>query len=251
VSLILPVVDTGPEALFRMGELSEEDGIFRGLMAVGPWLAVEGRTPATALAVLVDDLTGFAIVADLPRGTWSVSTEITLDVLRPLPATGVVHADARLVYADDLGGVATGSVTDESGNVLALCSQRGRFIPSPPDLVEEGAWGGPVREGDLSRLMATRADEPMMVTDVLANEGGSLHGGIAMFLADVVAGAATPDLVTASVHIAYTRGIPIGSEITWRAAVRHRGRSLAVVDVDGVVDDRVCTTARVVLHPPL
>jgi hypothetical protein len=31
------------------------------------------------------------------------------------------------VHADDLGAVATGSVTDEAGNVLALCSQRGRF----------------------------------------------------------------------------------------------------------------------------
>jgi acyl-coenzyme A thioesterase PaaI-like protein len=249
VSLVLPVVDTGPEALFRMGELSEENGTFRGSMAVGPWLAVGGRTPATAVAVLVDDLTGFAIAADLPRGRWSVSAEITLDVLRPLPATGTVHSDARLVHADDLGGMATGSVSDDAGNVLALCSQRGRFIPSPPDLVEEGAWGGPVREGDLVRLMATRADEPMVITDVLANEAGSLHGGIALFVSDVVAGAVRPDLVTASVHIAYTRGIAIGSEIAWRAAVRHRGRSLAVVDVDGVVDDRVCTTARVVLHP--
>ena len=249
MSLVLPVVDTGPEALFRMGELSEKDGTFRGSMASGPWLAVEGRTPAAAVAVLVDDLTGFALIAELPRGRWSVSAEITLDVLRPLPATGVVHAVARLVHADDLGGMATGSVSDEAGNVLALCSQRGRFIPSPPDLVEEGSWGGPVREGDLARLMATRADEPMVITDVLANEGGSLHGGIALFLSDVVAGAVRPDLVTASVHITYTRGIPIGSEIAWRAAVRHRGRSLAVVDVDGVVDDRVCTTARVVLHP--
>jgi acyl-coenzyme A thioesterase PaaI-like protein len=71
-----------------------------------------------------------------------------------------------------------------------------------------------------------------------------------MFAADIVAGALAPGLVTSSIHIVYTRAIPIGVPVTWRAAVRHPGRSLAVVDVDGVVDDQVCTTARVVLHPP-
>ena len=70
-----------------------------------------------------------------------------------------------------------------------------------------------------------------------------------MFLADLVAGALRPDLVTASVHIAYTRGIPIGADLTFRATTRHDGRSLAVIDVDGIVGDRVGTTARVVLHP--
>jgi uncharacterized protein (TIGR00369 family) len=249
--VVLPVVDTGPEALFRMGELTVDDGTFRGSMPVGPWLEVEGRTPAGAVAVLVDDLLGYAIVADLPRGHWSVSAEITIDVLRPLPTSGRVHAEARLVHADDIGGLATGTVSDDDGRLLALTSQRGRFIRSPEGLVEEGAWGGPPAPGDLTRLLATRADAPFPTTEVMANEGDSLHGGVSMFLADVVAGALRPDLVTASVHIAYTRGIPIGSELTCRATVRHGGRSLAVIDVDGMVGDRVGTTARVVLQPPL
>ena len=108
-SVVLPVVETGPEALLRMSELTvSDDGEFRGSMPVGPWLEVEGRTPAGAVAVLVDDLLGYAIVADLPRGHWSVSAEITLDVLRPLPTSGRVFANARLVHADALGGYATG-----------------------------------------------------------------------------------------------------------------------------------------------
>ena len=233
-----------------MGELTVEDGTYRGSMAVGPWLEVRGRTPAGAVAVLVDDLLGYAITADLPRGSWAVSAEITLDVVRPLPRSAQVYADARLVHADAIGGFATGSVRDDEGNLLAVCTQRGRFITAPDGLVEEGAWGGPPAAGDLERLLATRADVPMPTTDVLANEGSSIHGGISMFCADLVAGALRPDLVTASLHIAYPRAIPTGADVTWRAAVRHRGRSLAVVDVDGVVDDRVCTTARAVLHPP-
>jgi acyl-coenzyme A thioesterase PaaI-like protein len=179
-----------------------------------------------------------------------VSTEIAIEMLRPLPASGTVYTTATLVHADGLGGVATGRVTDQDGIVLASCSQRGRFIAAPPDLVEEGSWGAPLGVGDLDRLLATRSEEPMRATDVLSNEGGSLHGGISMFASDLVAGAVAPGLVTASIHITYTRAVAIGAGVTWRPDVRHLGRSLAVVDVDGVVDGRVCTTARVVLQPP-
>ena len=247
--MILPVVDTGPEALLRMGELTVEDGVYRGWMPVGPWIAVRRRTPAGALAVLVDDLLAYAITEDLPGGRWSVSTEITVDVLRAMPTSGRLFAKAQQVRADRQGGFATGTVNDESGRLLAVCTQRGRFIRAPEGLVEEGGWGGPPRPGDLERLLAVRADVPMPTTDVLANEADHLHGGVAMFASDLVAGSLAPDLVTASIHIAYTRGIPIGSSVVWRTSVRHPGRSLTIVDVDGVVDDAVCTTARVVLHP--
>jgi acyl-coenzyme A thioesterase PaaI-like protein len=243
--VVLPVVETGPEALFRLGEItSSDDGELRGSMAVGPWL--EGA--AASVAVLVDDLLGYAIIADLPHGRWSVSAEITLDVLRPLPASGRVQSSARQTHVDGLGGFATGSVTAEDGTPLVLCTQRGRFITAPDGLVEEGAWGGPVGEGDLERLLALRDGVSLPTTDVLANEGGNLHGGISLFASDVVARATAPGLTTASVHITYARAIPIGALLTYRAAVRHGGRSLAVVDVDGLVADRVCTTARVVLH---
>jgi acyl-coenzyme A thioesterase PaaI-like protein len=131
-----------------------------------------------------------------------------------------------------------------------LTSQRGRYVKAPAGLVEEGSWGGPPAPGDLERLLAASADVPMPTTDVLANESDSLHGGISMLVSDLVASAVAPDLVTASAHITFTRVIPLGTEVTWRTDVVHRGRSLAVVDVDGLVDGRVCTTARVVLHPP-
>jgi acyl-coenzyme A thioesterase PaaI-like protein len=244
-------VDTGPEALFRLGELSvSEDDVFDGSMAMGPWLEVDGRTPAGALAVLVDDVLGFALVEHLPRGRWSVSAEITMDVLRPLPVTGNVRATGALRHQDGLGALATGEVRDEGGELLALVSQRGRFVVAPPDLVEEGSWGAPLTDGDLERLAAVRAGVPMPIAEVLANEGGTLHGGVSLYASTLVAEATAPGLVTASVHITYARAVEIGAEVTWRPSVRHPGRSLTVVDVDGVVDDRVCTTARVVLHPP-
>jgi acyl-coenzyme A thioesterase PaaI-like protein len=249
--VVLPVVETGPEALFRLGEITaSEDGVYGGSMAVGPELTVVGRTPAGVLAVLVDDVLGFAIVEDVPSGRWSVSAEIAMDVLAPLPTTGTLHVEARLDHVDGLGGLSTGRVTTGDGALVALCRQRGRFVAAPPDLVEEGSWGAPVAAGDLERLLAIRDGVPLRATDVLANEGGSLHGGISMFASELVAAAVAPDLVTASVHITYTRVIPLGTEVTWRTDVVHRGRTLTVVDVQGLVEDRVCTSARVVLHPP-
>lgn len=250
-TVILPVVDTGPEAMLRMGELTVEDGVYGGWMPVGPWLTVRRRTPAGALAVLVDDLLAYAITEDLPSGQWSVSTEITLDVLRPLPTSGRVFVKGQLVQSDGQGGFASGTVKDESGLLLAVCTQRGRFIRAPDGLVDEGAWGGPPRPGDLERLLTVQPDVPMPTSDVLANEADNLHGGVAMFASDLVAGSLAPGLVTSSIHVTYTRGVPIGSSVLWRTSVRHPGRSLTVVDVDGVVDDQVCTTARVVLHPPV
>jgi acyl-coenzyme A thioesterase PaaI-like protein len=219
-------------------------------MACGDWLAgPSGRLLSCALSVLVDDVLGYAIIADRPDGLWSVSAEITLDVVAPLPIDGMAYVDARRVHLDALGGFATGRVVDADGALLAQATQRGRFIPSPPDLVEEGSWGAPVRDGDLERLLTTRPGRAMVVDEVLSNEAGNLHGGVSMFVSGLVAGALAPELGLASLHIAYARPVPIGAHVTWRTQVRHRGRSLAVVDVDGVVADRVCTTSRVVLHP--
>ena len=79
-SVVLPVVETGPEALLRMSELTvSDDGEFRGSMPVGPWLEVERRTPAGAVAVLVDDLLGYAIVADRVGKVWGLGSDTKKD----------------------------------------------------------------------------------------------------------------------------------------------------------------------------
>jgi acyl-coenzyme A thioesterase PaaI-like protein len=248
--VVLPVVETGPEAMFRLGEIDVEGDIFRGTMTCGDWLTGPSGLPlAAGLGVLVDDVLGYAIIADLPEERWSVSVEITLDVVTRLPAEGPVYADARRVHLDAMGGFATGRVVDGDGELIALTTQRGRSIPAPPDLVVEGSWGAPLHDGDLDRLLATRPDEPMVADEVLANEAGNLHGGVSMFLSGLVAETVAPHLTLASLHISYARPVPIGARVTWRPHLRHRGRSLAVVDVDGVVEERICTTARIVLHP--
>jgi uncharacterized protein (TIGR00369 family) len=92
------------------------------------------------------------------------------------------------------------------------------------------------------------------VTPRLQNPMRNLHGGIAITVSDLVAAATLaetdgPPLVTASLHIAFLRPTPGGTQAAYTAQVLHRGRSSALVDVVGRVAGRVCTTARVAAHP--
>ena len=252
--VVLPVVETGPEALFRLGEItaSGRSGVFRGSMAVGPWLEVARRTPAGAVAVLVDDVLAYAITEDEPPGMWSVSAEITLDVLRPLPTSGASTSEARLVHADSLGGLATGTVTDATGPSLALTQ--------PARALRRGARrpgrGGRVGRSAGARRPRAAAGRPRRRTDAdhrRARQRGRqparrhLDARLRPGRLGARARTSSPRRCTSPTPAASRSA----AEVTWRADVRHPGRSLAVVDVDGVVDGPVCTTARVVLHPPV
>ena len=48
------------------------------------------------MGVLVDNVLGYALMLDRPVGQWSVSSEISADLRRPVPADGsVLLAEAR------------------------------------------------------------------------------------------------------------------------------------------------------------
>lgn len=252
----LPALHGGPEDAFRLGTIAQDGTRTTGSMPVGPWLAGrDGRTAAGALGVLVDDVLGYALIATRPDGRWSVSAEITLDVLGPLPTSGELTAVAEVDHVDALGAYATGHLVDDHDRVVARSTQRGRFVPlsgadPAPSAYERVAGSGDVVAW-LDRAYADGA--PFVVPDVLANPLGNVHGGISLCLSDLIARrAVAARLTTASLHLAYTRAIPVGATLAYAAAVRHAGRGLAVVDVTGHLDgsdQRPATLARVVLHP--
>lgn len=261
----LPAVDGGPEALFRLESVQTSGDVVSGSMPVGGWLAgPDGRTAAGALAVLVDDVLGYAIIAARPRDHWSVSTEITLDVFAALrTATGLLHAEARVVHTDRTGGFATGRVVDEWGEPVAVCAQRGRWIPVDADTIRPSGPDITLDPADAVGINAllglgTRPEDDTLEVEVgprVQNPLGNLHGGVSLAATDAAAArvlAATdgPPLVTASVHIAYVRPVPAGATVGFRPTVRQRGRTTGLVEVDGLVGDRLCTTARVVAQPP-
>jgi len=254
----LPIVDAGPEALFRIGQVHAVGEVVRGSMPIGSSTrGADGRTSAGALGVLVDNVLGYAIIAARPPDHWSVSTEISLDVFPELrTATGRLHAEATTIHTDALGGFATGRVVDDVGMLVAVCGQRGRFVPTgagalgPPSFDRE-----PGAVADVGALLGIggMGDEgaDLIVSPELQNPMRNLHGGIVLAVADLVAAACLratdgPELVTASLHATYTRPLPGGSVVSFRPHVRHRGRGLAVVEVTGTVEGRVGAVVRVV-----
>ena len=253
----LPIVDAGPESLFRVGRVRAEGDVVRGSMPVGPWLAgPDGRPMLGSLGVLVDNVLGYAIIASRPPDHWSVSTEISLDLLEPLPLDGsTVHASAHVIHADATGGFAVGEVIGDDGRLLATCRQRGRFVRSGPD-PQPIAFDLPGDVADLRRLLgATRRTDGLdvEVTRVLENPMHNLHGGITLSLTELAAAEALddggPPLVTGSIHVTYVRAVPGGTTLAVDARVEHRGRSLASIEVLGRVDGRTCTIGRVTAQP--
>lgn len=262
----VPVVFQGPEEAFRLSDLRTDLEHVSAGMPTGTWLADRRGTPlAGALGVLVDNVLGYSLNRDRPHGTWSVSGEISLEVVRPLDLAGEagpLHATTvGASYYDDLGGVVAGTVTDARGDVVLTCSQRGRWIPMA------GGFGGqPVPPFDLPD--ATCVEDLLGATPVtvdggatldllagpaLTNPLGNLHGGISLCASDLAASAAvggwaTPWL-TESLRIQFLRPVPAGSTVEYAAVVRHAGRTRAVVDVAGTVAGRLCTLAHVTGRP--
>jgi len=214
-------------------------------MPAGPWLTgPSGRPLAGALGVLIDNVAGWVLVRRRPPGGWSVSAEITLDLLRPVPADGsVLLAEGSVRHADTAGGFSTASVTDGSGRLLAVCTQHGRWVRGAPAAHDGTALASGVPPGtDLAGFLGGRARAAeggalleLTVTPELANPLGNLHGGITLCACDLVAQAAIDaaggPLPTASIHVAYPRPIPVGTTVRFTAQVAHLGRAFGIVRV--------------------
>ncbi|WP_139342507.1 MULTISPECIES: PaaI family thioesterase [Protofrankia] len=263
----VPFVMGIPEQLFRVEPFQfRPGGLVTSAMCLGPWLSTNGpdqgpglaMTPAGALGVLIDDVLGYAIGA--VAGTWSISTEITLDIVRDLPLDGtMVHAEGRVVHADEVGALARGRVRTESGDVVAYCQERGRWIDrSPPeDVIANGVvtTDEPLDVGTLAGLFghAVTVRPPHMdVTALprLANPLGNLHGGVTLCLTDWLAALTLPRPArTVSIHVHYVRNIPPLTNVQLTANIEHPGQSLGTIRVVATNGTgKPCTIGTVVRH---
>jgi uncharacterized protein (TIGR00369 family) len=265
-----PLTEGGPERFFRVARPKAEGEVVSSSMPAGPWLiGPSGRPLAGALGVLIDNVAGYVLVLRHPPGTWSVSAEITLDLLRPVPADGsVLTAEGIVRHAGQAGGFSSASVTDGSGQLLAVATQHGRWVQAAPaadggipggdgtapagevplaaDL--DGFLGGQVRAAEGGALLE------LTVTPGLTNPLGTMHGGITLCACDLVAQAAIDAAGgpprTASIHVAYPRPIPAGTRVRFTAEVAHLGRALGVVRVAALNDSgRPCAIATVITGP--
>ncbi|MCW2816101.1 MAG: hypothetical protein JWN84_3556 [Nocardioides sp.] len=250
-SAVTPV-RSAPDDLFDVGVRQGEGSGFVGTMPwSGPVLGPDGTPAVGALGVLVDEVLGYSLIASLPPGSWTVSTEIWVDVVAPLPTTGgtLVARGAAL----QPGSFASGQVHDQDGTLVAVVRERGRQIADGPT---PGTPVLPTRLAPAVSLAAALGAEPVGPAQlvvapslVLANPRGVVHGGISFAASELAAStyrlAAGSALRTSSVHIAQVRAVPVETPYELRVETVHAGRSLWLSEVRGYSDGRLCTVSRV------
>ena len=130
-----PIAESGPERTFAVARSFLEGEEVVSSMPSGPWLCgPAGFPPGGVLGVLIDDVLGFAIIKDRPEALWTVSAEISADLVGQLPADGsVIHARGRGLHTGRHGGFAAGTITDSAGRLIAVCRQHGRWITTMPE----------------------------------------------------------------------------------------------------------------------
>lgn len=215
----------------------------------------DGRPAAGALGVLVDDVNGLCLLGASTQQKGSVSVEISMDFVAPLPTEGMLLAIGSGTDVDGVVGHATGTVRDGAGRLLATASVHGRFVDGPAldSPVPEHAIS--LRGGDVLALLGasfTEADGggSLRLADGArwANRLGALHGGIAICAAEAVATclSAESSLRTTSLTVAYARAMAADRTLRFDARMLHAGRTMRVIEVVGHADDRPCTYARVI-----
>lgn len=256
-------VHGGPEALFRVTDLTCEPSGSTGVMRLGAWsTGAHGHTALGALGVLADDTLGYAIVAHSPTGHWSVSIEITLDQVDALPGAGaILRAEAAVVGVDANGAYAEGAIRDEAGRLLVRTSQRGRWVGLSGLRDPLLHWDSVVQPdehtpfADLLRAPGSPADPYLLRTDQTAsNNMGAVHGGTAIAAAAAVAEASIaasdrPPLHVRSLRTHYPRPTVHDIPVQVDAAVRYHGRSVAVIDVTTQQAGSERTLTRVIAEP--
>jgi uncharacterized protein (TIGR00369 family) len=254
------IVTGGPERLFRIDSIAPGRSSITGSMTTGPWsTGPDGRPCAGSLGVLVDNVLGYAIQSRRPKHQWSVSTEISIDLLARFPTDGSpLYAEGRVLQIDAIGGMATGQVIDSTGRVIAHCRQRGRFVPQSPGSAATTS-SNQLPMADAATIIGVPAgaapDLPLEVTAELGNPLGNLHGGISLCASELAGIAALRSsnqaLVAASIHVAYVRPAPVGTHLLFSPTVTHRGRTFALVQVVSTNETgKPCTIATITAHTP-
>jgi acyl-coenzyme A thioesterase PaaI-like protein len=81
-----PIIASRPDPLFGIEDVAWAEPRVTARMRVGPRLLdAAGRSSPGALGVVADNVLGYAIIATAPAGGRAVTTEMSVDVLGPLP----------------------------------------------------------------------------------------------------------------------------------------------------------------------
>lgn len=228
-----------------------------------------GRPRVGALMVLADHILGELPYLSRPPKTWTLTGELTLDIISAVPLDGELFAEARTVARRSETFVEC-RITDRTGEIVAAGTTRSVTVPAVgadpladnaarDDAARDDAarYDVPIEYGDIDRVLGLSyrpSGDLLHVTmadpDGWVNGFGIMHGGVSACVTELAAAeyvnARNPDLHTAHVHTTYLRPVVVGSPYVATARAYHVGRSSAVVEVLGFGGSgELCTVSTV------
>jgi uncharacterized protein (TIGR00369 family) len=109
-------------------------------MPITPWLRTpQGPVIGGVIAILADGPLGSAIQTILPPATPYTTSELSINMVRPVPKSGQLYARGRLVHGGRLLGLSEVYVTDDLGRLIAHGTSRCFVLPAldvPPPPAE-------------------------------------------------------------------------------------------------------------------
>jgi uncharacterized protein (TIGR00369 family) len=104
-------------------------------MPISPWLLTpQGLWTAGAIAILADGPLGCAIQTLLPPATGYTTTELSINLVRPIPRSGQLVARSRVVHGGRRLALSEVFVTDDAGRLIAHGTSRCVIFPPMPDI---------------------------------------------------------------------------------------------------------------------
>ena len=225
-------------------------------LAIGPLVVGgSGTMLPGALAVLADTCCGTAVASALSGGAPTVTAQMRVEFVRPVPATArwvEGRADADVV--DDEGGLARGEILDDSDELLAVASMRALRAAGGPSRQPADSRVAARSVGDRSRLPAGLPVHELLAVAGRTSAGGgaswtcvpdhrtansfaAMHGGVVALLAHLVATDAQTSLlgvgerlVPLDLVVNYYRAVTVGDIWHAVAEVTHRGRRFVVAE---------------------
>ncbi len=260
----------GPEPRLGLTFSQAEDGSVSWHQPVADQCVdPSGRFATGGLAVLVDSGLGAENHRRRPKGMWTVTTELRLDLIAR-PREGSTGLGIRADHLGDDGHCLTtrGEVIDDDGKVVAaglVKSMELAGVVDPDDYDDEPPWPSALAPGTLAEVLCLtlheRRDGPAGTLAVeavvapepaLANPLGNLHGGVFAAVAEVAGSAVFPherQVSSSSLDVRYVRQIPLVGPVTVRAEAVHDGRSWGIAQVVTRDDrGRVCAVASVTVY---
>lgn len=105
------------------------------VMPISGWLqSPQGPMTVGAVAILADGPLGCAIQTTLPPATGYTTTELSINMTRPVPRAGRLVARGRLVHGGRQLGLSEVFVTDDAGRLIAHGTSRCVIFPPNPDV---------------------------------------------------------------------------------------------------------------------